>query len=200
MKAIEKQINRGTGAGGSKTTLNGSKFENLVSCEPMLEKNNFNKTIMNKKSKDNYIYEKMEGNKKITYFKQNGFKQYMKDTFSINVYRKPDEAFLIHNIDTDIYTIKIIEKKNQNVEGSVEDKLKTGLFNKKEYSKMLNTKNNIKFNIEYAFCVSSFLQNKLNSNNIKYNIIKEIMIEDNIKLFYGEENTYFDELYKFVNE
>jgi hypothetical protein len=123
----------------------------------------------------------------------------MKKEFDINIYKNPDEAFIIFN-NNDVY-IKILEKKNQNVEGSVEDKLKTGGFNKREYEKMISKENKTKyiFSISYAFCVSKFLQNKFESNQIKYNIIKEIMTEDNIKIFYGEDEKYFDTLLEWIN-
>ena len=54
------------------------------------------------------------------------------------------------------------------------------------------------FNISYAFCISTFLQNKFNSMQTKYNIIKEIMLEDDINIFYGEENNYFNQLLEWI--
>ena len=131
-------------------------------------------------------------------------KKYFKKNLNIDIYKNPDEAFVI--IQNDEYIIKILEKKNQNVEGSVEDKLKTGEFNRKEYEKIFNKllKDKYKIKIEYGFCISKFLQNKFESDNLKYKIIKEIMDEDNIKLFYGEEEFYFDKILdwiyiKFIN-
>jgi hypothetical protein len=195
--ALLKQINKGTGAGGSMTTKNGSKFEKFTSIEPTLEKNNFTKVIFNKKSKDGYYYEYENENTKILYFKQNGLHKYMKDKFDIDIYRKPDEAYLIYDKNKSIYTLKILEKKNQNTEGSVEDKLKTGNFSKREYEKMLISSKQ-PFNVEYAFVVSKFLHDKLSSNNTKYKNIKEIMVEDNIKLFYGEDENYFTDVMKYI--
>ena len=52
--------------------------------------------------------------------------------------------------------------------------------------------------VSYAFCVSTFLQNKLESDLIKYKIYKEIMNEDNIKMFYGEDKNYFDDLLEWI--
>jgi len=57
---------------------------------------------------------------------------------------------------------------------------------------------NNKFIVSYAFCVSKFLQNKLESNNTK--IIKEIMAQDNIQVFYGDDDNYFDLLYEWINK
>ena len=55
------------------------------------------------------------------------------------------------------------------------------------------------FNISYAFCVNKFLENKLLSNQIKYNIINEIINEDNITIFFGDDDNYFDNLYEWIN-
>ena len=261
--------NKGKGAGGKNTTVNGLSFELKTSIENKLLENNFKKVITNKKSKYGYFLEYEQNNHKIVYLTQFGFKLYFKNEFNIDTYKQPDEAFLIFNGST--YHLKILEKKNQNVDGSVEDKLKTGLFNKKEYEKMLNnnilinnitnnnllnnnitnnnlltnnnlsnnnitnnnllTNNNLSnnnitnniinnnilnnnlsnnniltnniinnkvFHISYAFCISNFLQAKFQSNQQKYNIIKEIMDEDGIKIFYGDDKNYFDLLFKWI--
>lgn len=188
--------NRGFGAGGKNTTLNGLSFEIKTSIEKKLLESNYNKIVINNKQKYGYYLEYKEENKQIIFLLQSGFKSYFKKKYNINIYKHPDEAFIIYNNDN-IY-IKIIEKKNQNVEGSVEDKLKTGLFNKKEYERMLKSLKNI--NISYSFCVSKFLQNKFESNIIKYKNMKEILDEDNIKLFYGEEMNYNDNLLDWINK
>ena len=200
--SFEKIINKGTGAGGANTNFNGLSFENKTSIETTLLNNQFIKIIMNPKNKYGYYYEYKDViNKKYRkiYLTQSGFKIFFKKEFNIDIYTKPDEAFLIFE-DTKCH-IKILEKKNQNVDGSIEDKLKTGLFNKREYEKMLNKNNktNFIFTISYAFCISKFLKNKFESNIPKYNNIKEIMIEDNINLFYGCDNNYFDKLFEWIN-
>jgi len=198
---INKIINKGTGAGGANTNFNGIMFENKTSIENKLLENNFEKKIMNTNKYGYYYIKTNNENNKIIYLTQSGFQSYFKENFNFNIYKKPDEAFVILNNNT--FYIKILEKKNQNVEGSVEDKLKTGLFNKKEYEKIFKyeiEKNNIIFNynISYGFCISKFLQEKFESNKIKYNIIKEIMDEDGIKIFYGDNDNYFDILLNWV--
>jgi hypothetical protein len=107
--------------------------------------------------------------------------------------KKPDEGFIIFSNNQ--YYIKILEKKNQNVEGSVIDKLKTGQFNKREYEKIINNQTDKKFNISYAFCISNYLKNKLESNQIMKDIIKE----DDINVFYGEDEKYFDTIFEWIN-
>ena len=194
--SIKKIINKGTGVGGSKTNINGLNWEKITSVENELIKNYFLKIIFNKKIKYGYYYEKIIENKKVIYLKQSGFNKYVKKEFNIDIYYNPDEVFIIH--DNDTYIIKILEKKNQNVSGSVEDKLKTGKFTRREYEKMFKYTNKSNFIISYAFCVSKYLQNKYLSNSIKYNIINEILIEDDIIILYGEDNNYFELLFKWI--
>jgi hypothetical protein len=187
--------NKGTGAGGKNTVINGSSFEKKTSIENKLFEKKFEKIILNKQSKYGYYFEYVKQNTKIIYLTQNGFKIYFKKMFNIDVYKQPDEAFIIFNNDK--INIKILEKKNQNVEGSVEDKLKTGNFIRREYIKMFKTIKNIN-KIEYAFCISKFLQDKFLSNQVKYNNMLEILAEDNIKLFFGEDKDYFDLLFSWL--
>ena len=203
---VIKPKNKGTGAGGSNTNATGLSFEKKTSIEKKLNDENWKKEILNKNI-NGYCYNHTEeftdettGEKceiKYTYVKQSGLKAYMKKNFGITIDKKPDEAFIIQCKDK--YHIKILEKKNQNTDGSVEDKLKTGKFTRTEYDKILKKQSSTKnFDISYAFCISTFLANKFCSNKIKYNIIKEIMDEDDIKIFYGDESNYFDILFEWI--
>ena len=148
------------------------------------------KTIENSNnSMDNKPYEY------IVYMKQHGFKEYIFKEFNITTYRQPDEAFLIKIGDK--FHLKILEKKNQNVTGSVEDKIKTGYFNKEEYIIMFESLKDI-FIINYAFCVSDFLEKKLESSEIKYQNIKKINEKYGINIFYGNRSDYFDKILEWI--
>ena len=59
-----------------------------------------------------------------------------------------------------ISLIKILEKKEQNVEGSVETKLWSGPSLKREYELVLGND----FKVHYGFCVSEFLKNNHNTS------------------------------------
>lgn len=179
----------------SRNTSTGLKFEIKTSIEKKLKTEQFRKRIINN-SKYGYYYIYTNNTKTILYMTQNGFKLYFKHYFDINIYRCPDEIFVIIDNLTNEYTFKILEKKNQNVDGTVEDKLKNGNFNRREYKKMLNSLD-FPINVEYAFCVSKFLQSKLESNNIKYKNIKEIMKEDNIKIFFGDSENYIEDVFNW---
>ena len=198
-----KILNKGTGAGGANTNLNGLAFEKLTNVEEKLLENNFIKKQINKNKFGYYLInennEKNDKNDKtVIYLIQNGFKTYIKTKFNIDVYRQPDEAYLIKNNKDDSYHLKILEKKNQNVEGSVEDKLKTGSFNRKEYELMFKDAN-INIKVSYAFCLSKFLETKINSDTPKYKNIKKIILEDDINLFYGETEDYFQKILDWIN-
>jgi hypothetical protein len=193
--------NKGTGAGGKNTNINGGSFEEKTSIEPFLLKNNFQKINMIKQNKYSYYFEHNDNDKKIIYVKQTGFKEYLKEILNIDMKynMSPDEAFIIHNKD-EIH-IKIIEKKSQNTEGSVFDKLKTGQFIKNEYEENLKFKSEThkyKFIINYTFCVNLFLQQKFQSSNPKFTTMLKIMKKDNINIFYADDEDYFDNLYKWV--
>ena len=131
---IQQNINKGKGAGGANTNYNGKKFEEKTNNEPRLLETGFNKNSFTKKSKKIYDYYLLQtcGDKTIVFVLQNGLKIYMKNKYGIDMFRCPDEAYIIE------YTsgrkiIKILEKKEQKVEGSVETKLWSGPSLKREY-------------------------------------------------------------------
>jgi len=82
--------------------------------------------------------------------------KFFKQNYSLELdwCRTPDEAYIIND-----KKLIIIEKKNQNVNGSVEDKLWTGPIFKEEYEIIFKDI----FEIQYIYCVSSFLQEKIES-------------------------------------
>ncbi len=62
-------------------------------------------------------------------------KIYIIRNFYIDIYKNPDEAFVI--IKNEEYIIKIL-KKIKLLMAQVEDELKTGKFNRTEYEKIFN--------------------------------------------------------------
>jgi hypothetical protein len=182
---METLRNKGTGAGGSKTTLNGHSFESKTDNEPRLLTNGFIKgRIPSKKGKHDYIIEKDS----VMFMRQNGFKTYMNLKFEKDMIRKPDEAYLIQKGDRMV--LKILEKKNQNGEGSVEDKLCNAGYFLKEYKACLGDD----FDVEYAYCLSSFLQKKYTSNNKKFEIMRKVHEDEGITVLFGDDEDYFTKL------
>ena len=185
--------NKGTGAGGCNTTFEGGKFENKTCIKQYLIYLGFTEKKMNKSKFGFYLYKKFD-NVKIIYLTQSGMKIYFKLKYGIILCRNPDEAYIIKSNDKCI--VKILEKKEQNCDGSVETKLWAGPSLKREYEIILGND----FIVEYAYCINNFLSNKINSDNKKYKILKEILKENNIKIFHAEKKNYFTKLIKWINK
>jgi len=190
--AKKKIINKGTGAGGKNTNANGKKFEHITDIQNKLLEYKYEKIILEKNKYGYYLYKNIDNNK-IIYLLQNGLKLYVKKMFNIELFRCPDEAYIIEKDGK--YIIKILEKKAQNVEGSVETKLWSGPSLKREYEIIMGEN----FSIEYAFCLSNFLKENINSDTKKYKTLKQILEESNINIFFGEDDDYFDKIYAWIN-
>jgi hypothetical protein len=182
-------INKGTGAGGANTNYYGKKFEEKTNSQQKLLEMGYTKNSFTKKPKkaNDYYLSKTFEDKTIVFVLQNGLKIYMKNKYNIVLFRWPDEAYIIE------YTngrkvIKILEKKEQNVEGSVETKLWSGPSLKREYELVLGAE----FEVFYGFCVSEFLKNNLISNKKKYTILNTIFKETNIAVLFGDDENYFE--------
>jgi len=180
-------FNRGTGAGGTNTNLYGKKFEELTNNEPRLLQHNYIKVPMGKK---NYYLMKQTDICSKIFVTQGNLKIFMKLKFNIFMFRNPDEAYITIPTDGSSIHVKILEKKEQSVEGSVETKLLSGPSFKREYKLVLGDK----FIVSYAFCVNSFLQKKIESNDAKYMILNQIMRESEIPVLFGNEWNYFAKL------
>ena len=197
MNTINPPTNKGTGAGGSNTNYYGKKFEEKTNNEKRLldmgyDKNSF--STKPTKSSDYYLSKKFE-DKTIVFVLQSGLKKYMKIKYNKELFRCPDEAYIIEYSDGR-KAIKILEKKEQNREGSVETKLWAGPSLKREYELFLGSE----FNVSYGFCVSDFLKNKLISNETKYTTLNSIFIENNIVVLFGENENYFTTLDIWYNQ
>jgi|UniRef100_A0A6C0M095 hypothetical protein len=191
LNATEKKnqviINKGTGAGGANTNFYGKKFEDKTNNQNRLlemgySKNSYTKS---KKTNDFYLVKTFE-DKTIVFVLQNGLKTYMKYKYNIDMFRCPDEAYIIE-YTSGKKVIKIIEKKEQNVEGSVETKLWAGPSLKREYELVLDNE----FEVHYGFSVNNFLKKKLTSNDKKYTILNTIFQENNIVVLFGDDENYF---------
>ena len=196
--------NKGTGAGGANTNYHGKKFEDKTNNEQrLLEagyiKNSFSKrpkkrskSNSSKKTFDYYLSKTFE-DKTIIFLLQSGLKTYIKNKYNIELFRCPDEAYIIEYNDGR-KIIKILEKKEQNVEGSVETKLWSGPSLKREYELVLGKE----FTVYYGFCLSAFLTKKLTSTEKKYNILNTILNESSIALLFGDNDNYFETFDKWL--
>lgn len=188
--------NKGTGAGGSNTTYYGKLFEENTHNFYRLIKSGYTKNLFNKKTKKEYDYylSKSFQDRTVIYVTQTGFKKFMKHKYNINSIRYPDEAYIIE-YTSGRKVIKILEKKEQNVDGSVETKLWAGPALKREYEILLGSE----FDVCYGFCVNRFLENKFISNEQKYEILNVILNESNIDVLFGNRDNYFETLDIWIN-
>ena len=186
------EINKGTGAGGSKTNVNGKKFEEFTSNELRLVSQGFVKTVMNK-NKFGYYLSKKDKDRELIFVQQHGLTSFIKNKYGITLVRNPDEAYIIIPNEGRV-VIKILEKKNQNVDGSVQDKLWAGPVYKDEYMDFLG--NN--FEVDYAFCLSNWFKNKFETES-KYKTLIRIWNKNGINYFYGEDPDYFEKLDLWIN-
>lgn len=191
-------VNKGTGAGGSKTNHNGIAFENKTDNEERLLMDGFIRRIIPGKEKTKYGYflEKIEESKTIHFMKQNGLKYYMSYFYQKELFREVDEAYIIIDNTTGEIQVKILEKKNQNGSGSVEDKLLHGTYFKFiEYPGCLGDG----FSVDYAFCISSFLKQQYDSDHKKWKILKENNEKNNIVVLFGDDEDYFTNLNRWIH-
>jgi len=188
--------NKGTGAGGANTNLYGKKFEEKTNNQQRLLEIGYTKNSFTKKPKKAYDYylSKTFEDKTIVFVLQNGLKFYMKNKYNIELFRCPDEAYIIE-YNNGRKVIKILEKKEQKVEGSVETKLWSGPSLKREYELVLGPE----FEVFYGFCVSEFLKNKLVSNEKKYTVLNTIFNENNIAVLFGDDENYFETFDAWIN-
>jgi hypothetical protein len=186
--------NKGTGAGGANTTHNGIAFEvKTDNVQRLKEKGFVQKLFKNKKT--NYL-EKEEESRVVHFVTQWGLKDYMKEIHEKDVYRKPDEAYIFTDKITGKIEVKILEKKNQNSCGSVDDKLCLGHhFKFIEYPCYLGEK----FTVDYAFAISDFLKNKYISDHPKWKLIRDINEKNEIPVFFGDDESYFTKLDAWLN-
>lgn len=188
-------INQGTGAGGANTNYFGKKFEEKTDNGKRILEQGYEKIILNKKNKNSYYLYKNFEDKKIIYVSQSGLKEYMKQKHNLELFRCPDEAYIIEH-NSGKKQILILEKKEQNVDGSVDTKLLSGPIFREEYEEALENK----FEVVYAFCVSKFLQNKILSTEKKYIIFNKLMKKHNITILFGDDENYFETFDKWLNE
>jgi len=184
-------INKGTGAGGANTNYYGKKFEEKTNNQPRLIAMGYTNLPYSKKPKksNDYYLSKTFEDKTVVFVLQNGLKKYVKFKYNIDMFRCPDEAYIIE-YTSGRKVVKIVEKKEQKVEGSVETKLWAGPSLKREYELILGPE----FEVFYGFCVNEFLKQKLVSTDKKYATLHTILTETQIAVLFGDDENYFESL------
>jgi hypothetical protein len=187
-------VNKGTGAGGANTNYFGKKFEEKTNNQIRLLNDGYTKNSFTKKTYDYYLSKSFQ-DKTIIFVLQNGLKMYMKNKYNIELFRCPDEAYIIE-YNTGKKVIKILEKKEQNVSGSVETKLWASPSLKREYELVLGSE----FEVNYCLCINLYLQNLLVSNNKKYLTLNKILSENKIDILFGDDENYFEMINNWITK
>lgn len=147
--------------GGSKTNANGLKFEQETQLQTALT--NIGLRILN--VTDVYCNNKKIGlllskNNLYTYFLN---KSEISWKCIISKKLIPDDALFLFNT----HTLYIIEKKFQTCSGSVDEKLQTCDFKKKQYIKLVKNLDST-FNVEYIYVLNDWFKKPSYDDVLKY--------------------------------
>lgn len=190
-------INKGTGAGGANTNVTGKSFEQKTENETRLLANGFiHKQIpgCEKNTNSYYLIKEKGPTESVVYLTQGGLKKYFKHFFKKELCRHPDEAYLFRNGDK--YTLKVLEKKNQNTSGSVDTKLLAGKGFIDEYEFLLGES----FTVKYAFCISAFLKKDYIADCLKSKALRYINQKYGIAVLFGDDSNYYETLDVWITE
>lgn len=174
-----KQITKGHGAGGSNTNKNGLPYEEMTDLKSeyniqssdkhsiMIKFFNYDKIF--KMSKQSHLFKSMD-------------KYVDKNTIKAHGCKNPDECY----IDEEDMTMFILEKKFQQVGGSVCEKIQTPDFKIWQYSKQFPD-----FRIVYMYCLSDWFK-----ENCKAEL--EYLEYKKIPVFWGNDPNYKQNIIDFI--
>lgn len=170
---------KGAGAGGANTNKNGLSYESLtdlLDCQEVLEKQQYGSII------------KFHGNEQVftktnqSHLFKNMHEHIDKSIKKAHGCKNPDECYINH----DMKTMFIIEKKFQQVAGSVCEKIQTYDFKIWQYSRMFPG-----FRIVYIYCLSGWFKDNCQAE-------LEYFEEKGVPLFWGNSETYKKDIIEFM--
>ena len=172
-------INKGTGAGGSKTNKNGLPYEELTDLDDRI-------TIFQKSKYSNTIKFDNNGRYFIKTKQSNLFKcmenKVNKGIKKAHGCKNPDECY----IDEESKKMFIIEKKFQQCSGSTCEKIQTPDFKLWQYTRSFPG-----YTIIYIYCLSEWFKENCKAE-LEYLDYKEI------RYFWGNSETYKDDIINFI--
>ena len=176
-------INKGTGAGGSKTNKNGLPYEELSDLRTEYK-------IISKEKHFTKIQFNLSDKKYLSTKKSNFFKC-MKGKIDTNITKahgckEPDECY-IYEEDNENKIIFIIEKKFQQGSGSVCEKIQSPDFKIWQYSRTFP-----EYQIVYIYCLSDWFK-----ENCKAEL--EYLEQKNIPVFWGNDKEYKSQITYFIS-
>lgn len=160
-----------TVGGGARTNLNGLHFEQTSELKEVFNKREdfcvLGDDVYRKGIKIGTLYQKHGLYKNL--LEPNGI------NYKLYISKKllPDDAILIYGINT----LFIIEKKFQSSAGSVDEKLQTCDFKKKQYTKLLQP---LGITVKYCYFLSDWFQKD------EYKDVKNYIMEGGCQYFFDE--------------
>lgn len=190
--------NKGTGAGGKNTNKNGYGFEEQCSLDNyLIEYQNFEWRKIGETRKAPSILQINN----ILYTKQENFKRTLYNLYNkvFSIHRVPDGAFICIDENKVVEKIIIIEIKNQNKDGSVDDKLYIGDVRIEEYQEMFRMNSLEAPEIYYCFVLNEMLSSKfIYGTNQKFKIARKILYRRGIPLFDASISNFKNNLINWV--
>jgi len=174
-------INKGTGAGGFSTNINGLPYEEITDLKTeytvindnryytTVRFNNSNTDLIYLSKTDLFKYMISNGNKDTTIEDGHGCKQ-------------PDECYINEATNTCI----IIEKKFQQCSGSICEKIQTPDFKLWQYQRIFP-----RYNIHYIYCLTNWFKDNCKAE-LAYLEYK------NIPVFWGDDKNYKSKIIRFI--
>jgi hypothetical protein len=191
-----QQKDKKTYGGGANTNKTGLSFEKKTCLFTLCKEHEF--VVEPSYCISNLVY-KTYPDYKLYCCSKNSFKQFVGTQFKKEMYREPDDAFIVikQNGPTKVY---IIEKKTQNQSGTIDEKLFAVNYYLADYK--LNFGSG--FEIIYILCLSSYLWNCIENpknKNGRYNKWKNYkqLISPEIKLINGD-NDYKKQVLEAIPE
>lgn len=177
---MSQYINRGTGAGGSSTNATGLPYENITNL-------NTEYSIISQFNSHNIISFSLNPSRQFICTHKSNFFKYLKHSKNNNIpdahgCKQPDECY----IDEDNKIIFIIEKKFQQVSGSVCEKIQTAPFKKRHYSLCFPM-----YQIIYIYCLSDWFK-------IHCKAEIEYLEYEKIPIFWGSSDSYKHDIVNFI--
>jgi len=173
-------------------------FEKKTDNAPRLLVQGYQRHKLNR-NVNGYYLQKFFKDRVITYLVKSGLDSFMKKYYGVVFERHPDEAYLIE-FENGKKVLKILDKRSQNMDEAIDNKLWCGKSLKRDFEIVLEWDNIENFTIEYAFCLNEFLTEKYTSDNPKYLRLNQINVEDDIPVFFGEEQYYFERLDMWLSD
>lgn len=176
----EPVSNRGTGAGGSNTNKNGLPYEELTDLESEY-------TVISSDDKHSKNIQFSASDRIFKMTKQSGLFKCMnthvnKEVAKGHGCKNPDECY----IDEESKTIFILEKKFQQVSGSVCEKIQTSDFKIWQYNRTFP-----EYKIVYLYCISDWFK-----ENCKAEL--EYLEYKKVQVFWGNDKNYKSKVIDFM--